>query len=122
MKYESPVTDKVNAILEKVEQDRHVSSYYIAEELVIDRKTVLTHFLNFGYTKKLDTLVPYELIERYLMNLVLIYDSLLKRNEIEPFLKRLIAGDEKWITYDENMGKRLWSKGKQAPQSTTKPD
>ncbi|GBP48734.1 Histone-lysine N-methyltransferase SETMAR [Eumeta japonica] len=38
-----PVTDKVVAILEKVEQDRHISSYDIAEQLGIDHKTVLNH-------------------------------------------------------------------------------
>ncbi|GBP64269.1 Histidine decarboxylase [Eumeta japonica] len=42
------VTDKVDAILEKVEQDRHISSYNIAEQLEIDHKTALTHL------KKLD--------------------------------------------------------------------
>ncbi|GBP61874.1 hypothetical protein EVAR_97963_1 [Eumeta japonica] len=32
-------------------------------------------------------------------------DSLLKRNETEPFLKRLITGDEEWIMYDKNVRK-----------------
>ncbi|GBP49202.1 hypothetical protein EVAR_96509_1 [Eumeta japonica] len=35
-----PATDKVDAFLEKVEQDRHISSYDTAEELGINRKTV----------------------------------------------------------------------------------
>ncbi|GBP03314.1 Histone-lysine N-methyltransferase SETMAR [Eumeta japonica] len=38
-----PVTDKVDVVLEKVKQDRHISSYDIAEEPWIDHKTVLTH-------------------------------------------------------------------------------
>jgi len=38
-----------------------------------------------------------------LMDRISIYKSLLKRNEIEPFLKRLITGDDKWITYDNNV-------------------
>jgi len=33
-----------------------------------------------------------------------------KTNKIEPFLKQLITGDEKWITYDNNVWKRSWSK------------
>ncbi|GBP48786.1 hypothetical protein EVAR_32810_1 [Eumeta japonica] len=36
-----PVIDKVDAVLEKVEQDRHIRSYDIPEELEIDHKTVL---------------------------------------------------------------------------------
>ncbi|GBP34287.1 hypothetical protein EVAR_13426_1 [Eumeta japonica] len=38
-----PVMDKVDAILEKVNQDQHISSYDIAEELGIYHKTHLTH-------------------------------------------------------------------------------
>ena len=36
-----PVTDKISAILEKVDQDRLISSYDIAEELDVNHKTVL---------------------------------------------------------------------------------
>ncbi|GBP94264.1 Histone-lysine N-methyltransferase SETMAR [Eumeta japonica] len=50
-----PVTDKVDAVLEKVERDRNNSSYDIAEELNIDHKTVLTHLKKARYTKMLDT-------------------------------------------------------------------
>jgi len=35
---------------------------------------------------------------------------ILKRNEIEPFLKRMITDDEKWITYDNPTRKRSWIK------------
>ncbi|GBP71537.1 Histone-lysine N-methyltransferase SETMAR [Eumeta japonica] len=53
------VTYKVDAILEKVEQDQYISSYDIAEELAIDHITVLTHLEKAGYIKKLDTWVPH---------------------------------------------------------------
>ncbi|GBP42104.1 hypothetical protein EVAR_21108_1 [Eumeta japonica] len=69
---DGPLTDKVDAILESVEQARHISSYNIAEEL-------------------------HELTERNLMNRVLVCDSLLKRNETTPFLKILITSDKKQI-------------------------
>ncbi|KAJ0175683.1 hypothetical protein K1T71_008842 [Dendrolimus kikuchii] len=49
-----PVTDKIDAVFEKVEQDRHISSYDVAGELGIDHKTVLAHLEKAGYTKKLD--------------------------------------------------------------------
>ncbi|KAJ0176860.1 hypothetical protein K1T71_008039 [Dendrolimus kikuchii] len=90
-----PVTYKIDAIFGKVEQDRHISSYDLAGELGIDHKTVLAHLKKAGYTKKLDIWVPHELTERNLINRVLICDSLLRRNETEPFLKKLITGDEK---------------------------
>ncbi|GBP40074.1 hypothetical protein EVAR_33647_1 [Eumeta japonica] len=50
-----PVTDKVDALLGKVEQDRRISSYDKAEELGIDHKTVLTLLKKAGCTKKLNT-------------------------------------------------------------------
>ncbi|KAA5590705.1 hypothetical protein F3H15_36350, partial [Pseudomonas aeruginosa] len=56
-----PIMDNMEAIFEKVEQDRHISSYDVAEELQIDHKTVLVHLKSTGYTKKLDIWVPHEL-------------------------------------------------------------
>ncbi|GFY24785.1 histone-lysine N-methyltransferase SETMAR [Trichonephila clavipes] len=42
-------------------------------------------------------------------------------NEIERFIKRMVTGDEKWITFDTNLRKRSWSKRSEAPQTVTKP-
>ena len=77
----------------------------IATELNIDHKTVLNYLHKTGYQKKLDTWVPHELSVINLMDRVFICESLLKRNEIEPFFKQMITGDEKWITYDNNVRK-----------------
>ena len=38
-----PVTDKISAIFKKVEQDRYITSYNIAEELDVDHKTIMRH-------------------------------------------------------------------------------
>jgi len=49
--------------------------------------------------------VPHDLIVKNLMDRISICESLLKRNKIEPFLKRLITHDEKSITtiiYEED--------------------
>ena len=83
----------------KVERDKHVSTVQIARELGIDYKTVLNNLHKAGYKKKLDVWIPHELSVRNMMDRINICDTLLKRNEIEPFLKRMITGDEKWITY-----------------------
>ena len=45
----------------------------------------------------------------------------MKRNEIEPFLKRMITGDEKWITYDNPTRKRSWIKKREKAQAIAKP-
>jgi len=88
----------------KVERDKHVSTVEIARELGID-KTVLNHLHKAGYKKKLDVWVPHKLSVRNMMDRINICDTLLQRNEIEPFLKRMITGDEKWITYDNPLEK-----------------
>ncbi|XP_015432529.1 PREDICTED: histone-lysine N-methyltransferase SETMAR-like [Dufourea novaeangliae] len=44
----------------------------------------------------------------------------LKRNEADPFLKRIITGDEKWVMYSNIIRKRSWSKRDEPAQSTSK--
>ena len=51
-----------------------------------------------------------------------ICDSLLKRNETDPFLKRIITADEKWVVYYNVVRNRSWSKRDEPAQSTSKAD
>ncbi|XP_067206337.1 histone-lysine N-methyltransferase SETMAR-like [Linepithema humile] len=99
------IVENVDEIFQKIEKDRHISSYDIAKELNIDHKTVLGHLRKAGYTKKLDVWVPHDLTLKNVMGRISICESLLKRNQIEPFLKRLTTGDEKWVTYNNNVRK-----------------
>jgi len=46
---------------------------------------------------------------------------LLKRNEMEPFFKWIITGDEKWVKYENIKRKRPWSKAGDLPQTISKP-
>ena len=116
-----PIVEKVDEIMEKIDQDRHISCHDIAKALNIHHQTVLNHLKKAGYKKKLDVWVPHELSVKNLMDRINICDSLLKRNEIEPFLKRMVTGDEKWIKYDNNVRKRSWCKGGEAQQMVAKP-
>lgn len=116
-----PMVDKDNEIMEIIKQDRHISSYDIAKELGISQQTILNHIEKLGYKKKLDIWVPHNLSQQNLISRISICDSLLKRNEIEPFLRNMITGDEKWITYDNNVRKRSWSKRDEAAQTIAKP-
>ena len=47
-------------------------------------------------------------------------DLLKKHNENDPFLKRLIIGDEKWVVYNNIKRKRSWSKPREPAQTTSK--
>ncbi|GFV34959.1 histone-lysine N-methyltransferase SETMAR [Trichonephila clavipes] len=84
---------------EIIEVDRHVSSSSIAQELKIDHKTVLSHLRKVGLKKKGSMFGGH-------INYTKKHDrsnfhlrSLGQRNEIDPFLKRMVTGDEKWVTY-----------------------
>ena len=116
-----PCTEKVDEILAKVKEDRHISTRSIAEDLGIDQKTVCSHLNKAGYTKKLDIWIPHNLTEKNLIDRISICESLLKRNYLHPFLKCLITGDEKWITYDNDVRKRSWSKRDERAQTVAKP-
>ncbi|GFT66191.1 mariner transposase [Trichonephila clavipes] len=55
-----------------------------------------------------------------MMDRISICKALTKRNEIDPFLKRMVTGDEKWVTYDNLVRKRSWSKRSEAAQTVAK--
>ena len=65
--------------------------------------------------------VPHELTERNRLERTTACMSLLARNKYEPFLKRLVTGDEKWILYENPERKRSWSQRNQPPQRCAKP-
>ncbi|GFV23786.1 histone-lysine N-methyltransferase SETMAR [Trichonephila clavipes] len=91
-----PVVENVDKITEIIKVDRHASNRSIAQE--IDQKTVLNHLLKVGFKKKLDVWVPHQLTPKGRMDRISIYETLDKQNEIDPFFKRMVTGDEKWVT------------------------
>ncbi|XP_032685598.1 histone-lysine N-methyltransferase SETMAR-like [Odontomachus brunneus] len=68
-----------------------------------------------------DKHVPHELSVKTMIDRINICDTLLKRNEIEPFLKKMITGDEKWVTYDNRTRKRSWTEKEEKAQAIVKP-
>ncbi|XP_076757694.1 histone-lysine N-methyltransferase SETMAR-like [Xylocopa sonorina] len=90
-----PVVKNVDKITEIIEVDRHVNSRNIAQELKIDHKTVLNHLRKAGFKKKLDFRVSHQLAPKNMMDGISICEVLAKRNEIDPFLKRMVTGDKK---------------------------
>ncbi|GFX57753.1 histone-lysine N-methyltransferase SETMAR [Trichonephila clavipes] len=114
------VVENVDNITEIIEVDWPVSSRSIAQELKIDHKTVLNHFRKVGFKKKLDVWVPHQLTPKNVMDQIPIYETLAKWNKIGPFLKRMVTGDEKWVTQDNIVRKRSWSKNSKAAQTVPK--
>ncbi|GFV43556.1 histone-lysine N-methyltransferase SETMAR [Trichonephila clavipes] len=89
------VVENVDKITEVIKVDRHVSSRSISQKLKIDLKTVLSHLRKVGLKKKLHVWVPHQLTPKNMMDRISICEALAKRNEIDPFLKWMVTGDEK---------------------------
>ncbi|KAL7739835.1 hypothetical protein ACLKA6_003277 [Drosophila palustris] len=115
-----PIVLETDKIVEIFEVDRHMSTRSIGQELGIDLKTVWNHLQKIGYQKKLDVWVPHELTQKKLLDRINACDALLKRNELDPFLKRMVTGDKEWITYDNVKRKRSRSKRSEPAQTITK--
>jgi len=117
-----PIVENGDKIIKIVESDHHVSTVSIAQELNITQKTVWNHLNKAGYKKKLDVWVPHELMQKNLMDRISICESLLNRNKIDPFLKRIVTGDEKWVTHDNVKRKRSWSNRDEPAQTVASQD
>ena len=105
-----------------IENNRRSRTGEIAEKLNISHTCVERHSKQLGYVNKLNIWVPFKLNEIQLIKRIPIWDSLLKRNETDPFLKRIITGDEKWVVYNNVVRKRSWSKRDEPTRSTSKAD
>ena len=82
----------------------------------MSHQKVKIHLKELGVTKKLDVWVPHELTQKN----IFACESLLNRNKIDPFLKRVVTADEKWVTYDNVRRKRPWSKSGEVAQTVAK--
>ena len=104
-----------------LEQNPFLTTSEIVERLNSTQQIISDHIRKLGLVWKYSRWVPHELSEKNLNDRVITCTSLLARNKIEPFLDRMITGDEKWITYENIVRKRAYCEsGKPAP-STSKP-
>ena len=109
-----------NLIKTIIDSDRHSTIREIAEKLHVSHTCIENHLKQLGYVQKLDTWVPHELKEKHLTQRINGCDLLKKRNENDPFLKRLITGDEKWVVYNNIKRKRSWSRPREPARTTSK--
>ncbi|XP_025263217.1 histone-lysine N-methyltransferase SETMAR-like [Camponotus floridanus] len=103
-----------------VEKNPRITTEDIAERLNIDNSTAFRHLKKLGYVSKLDTWVPHLLTERNKLNRMTVALSLLERNKKEPFLDRMVTGDEKWILYNNVQRKRTWKKAAEGAEPVAK--
>lgn len=104
-----------------IDQNPFLTTSEIAERVNSRQQTISDHIRKLGLVYKYSRWVPHELSESNLNNRVVICTSLLARHKNEPFLDRMITGDEKWITYENVVRKRAYCEPGKAVPSTSKP-
>ncbi|GFU28733.1 histone-lysine N-methyltransferase SETMAR [Trichonephila clavipes] len=107
-----PVEADKDAIKAFVDANRRITTREIGLRLNLSNSTVYDHLKELGLSSKLDVWAPHVLTERNLCRRIDVCDSLLKRHENDPFLKRIITGEKK----------RSWSKKDGPDQSISKAD
>lgn len=117
-----PVTIDDAEILDKIKSNRHVTTREIARSMCVDHSTVAKRLKAKHITKKLDKWIPHDLSKKNITDRIAICKSLLKKNSLDPFLKRIITGDEKWVIYNNVKRRRSWCSPSESPQSVPKPD
>ncbi|KOX75229.1 Histone-lysine N-methyltransferase SETMAR [Melipona quadrifasciata] len=99
-----PATTDTDIIKTVLTENSRYSVREIVDATNIPKTTVHKH--------RYEVWVPHLFIrtETGLTNRVSTCDLLLQRHERDPFLKRLVTGDETWILYQNVHRKRTWSK------------
>lgn len=117
-----PITIDDDQILEQIKSNRHISTREVAQCLGVEHSTISKRLKSLGFMKKIDTWIPHNLSEKNILDRIAICESLLKWNSLEPFLKRVITGDEKWIVYENIKLQRSWCGPGESSQPVAKPD
>jgi len=117
----APVRTHTDRIKAYVEENPRSAVRDVAEALEIPPTTVFRHLKKIGFVNRYDVWVPHDLTDQHKQNRMSICDSLLVRNSNDPFLKRLVTGDETWICYENMTRKRSWSMPGSRPQTVAKP-
>ena len=108
-------TDLIKAYLD---ENPRSSVREIADTLNIPRTTIHDHLMKLG---SYEVLVSHQLTESNFLNRISTCNLLIQHNNREPFLKKLITGDECWILYDNTAHKRSWSSRDKCPPTVTRP-
>ena len=103
-----PVSLDIKDLRAVVEADPYQTCEEIADRLNSSAATISRHLREIGKTSKLGKWVPHQLSDKNKTDRVNIAASLLSRLNIDPFLDRIVTGDEKWILYDNVQRKRQW--------------
>jgi len=110
--------DTLNSL---IENDPKLSSRELARIINSSHTTTLRHLHEIGKISKCGIWVPHQLNANQLLQRTTVCTSLLARLSVDPFISRIVTGDEKWVLYNNVQRKRQWLSSGQQPIPTPKP-
>ena len=96
------------------------STQELADKLNTSQSTICCHLEKIGKVSKLGVWLPHALSEKNKADDLLIATSLLSWQRQDPFLDKIITGDEKWITYNNVARRSQWVDRDKSPQPDPK--
>lgn len=109
-------------LLELVKDQPKLTTRELADIIGCGWDAVSQHLAAMNIVKKFGEWVPRELTDEQKIVRSTLSQSNLSRALREPFLARLVTGDEKWVLYANRKRKRQWVLPGWRPQPEPKPD
>ena len=110
----------MNTLHSVVEANPRMTQNDIAETLYSSQKTISRQMKAIGKVQKLGKWVPHDLSENNLMQRLEICTVSSSRQNREPFLDRIVTGDEKWVLHVNMKRRKQWVDKDKAPDPTPK--
>jgi histone-lysine N-methyltransferase SETMAR len=105
-----------------IEDDPRQSTRELAKKFNCSNSTIDHHLHAIGKINKHGVWVPHEMSAQCKSQRSAICASLLSRHDTEPFLERIVTGDEKWVLYVNQENKNQWLSPGQKPVPAPKSD
>jgi histone-lysine N-methyltransferase SETMAR len=115
-----PIELDEEALRAVIEDDPRQSTRELATKFNCSNFTIDLHLHAIGKTNKHGVWVPHELTPQCKFQRSAICASLLSRQDSEPFLDRIVTGDEKWVLYVNQENKNQWLSPGQKPKPVPK--
>ena len=107
-------------LLQLLDENPRVTTEELAMKFKCSKSTIFDHLHSLGKKNRAGRWVPHELTDNNRAQRLSICTSLLLKQRSEPFLDRMVTGDEKWILYDNVTMKKQWLSPRQSPAPTAR--